>query len=234
MRRISRNPVPPALTTWRQQRQDDPNFGYDLMPANLRTSVLLSLVSEQRGLCAYTGVRITRMSSHIEHLFPQQHCTVDEQTRYENLAACTPAPNSGRLSYGAHEKDNWPGEAERSMFVTPYSEGCESRFSFNLRGKISATDSADEPAKETIRQLRLDHPGLTARRKAAIQASLGLGRTRKLRVDAKVARNSLSRLARQEDEAAQLDEFSFVLKQAIPKHLERLETIRKAKRAKKK
>jgi uncharacterized protein (TIGR02646 family) len=230
MREIEGRPEPAALSAWRAAAQNDINFGYNLMPGELRAAVKAALVEEQRGLCAYTGIGIVSESSHIEHLNPQQHCERGEDVAYANLVACYPGPNDPYVPFGAHKKANWPTPAERHLFVSPRSRGCEARFLFNLLGAISAAADNDAAVEKTIRHLGLDQKVLTARRKAAIEGTLQLHPNRPASLDLKSARKRLTGLQQVEAEGTtRLEPFCFVLKQALRKHIRRLEAIKESK-----
>lgn len=230
MRMISKQQCPTQLTEWRLANQHDVNFGYKLLPSALYALVLESLISEQRGLCAYTGISVTVNSAHVEHIFPQNHCSKDEETRYENLAACVPAPNQkSKLPYGAQFKDSWPSAAEMQDFVSPYSHGCEKRFVFGIRGTMEAAPN-DAAAAKTIEKLGLDHRALRERRLRSINAAIGAGRKTQLSLDAKAIRNRISKLKADEHGQGRLEEFCFMLVQVLPKRLKQVEAIRNSKR----
>ncbi len=74
MRAISPRDEPVRFTQWRAGSQNDINYGYRLVPGELLAEIKNSLIAEQQGLCAYTGIRIDVGRSHIEHLLPQKHC----------------------------------------------------------------------------------------------------------------------------------------------------------------
>jgi len=230
MREISSQGEPNSLAQWRSQYQNDINYGYNLIGAELREEVLHSLVAEQRGLCAYTGIGVTVGSSHIEHLRPQAHCLNGEDVAYKNLVACYPNPNSPYVPFGALPKADWPPPEEQHLFVSPRSTGCEQRFKFNLRGQIAATSNSDSAAIETIKRLKLDNVRLEGLRKEAIDATLQLhGKVLRL-LDLQAARRRLASLINSETSGRSLEPFCFALKQALRKHIERLESIRKSKR----
>jgi len=85
-------------------------------------------------------------------------------------------------------------------------------------------------ASETIRRLGLDNKGLEVRRKAAIDATLKRhGREQPL-LDLTSARKRLTSLENAENVGGQLDPFCFALKQALSKHIQRLQLIRESKR----
>jgi uncharacterized protein (TIGR02646 family) len=223
MRAISPRPEPIAFTNWRAASQNDINYDYDLMPGELRAEIKDALIADQGGLCAYTGIAIDASRSHIEHLLPQAHCRRGiEDVRYDNMVACYPEPGHGHVPFGAIRKGNWPSPAERPLFVSPRSDGCESRFSFNIRGKISVADD-DKAAGETVRRLGLDHPRLEALRKEAIDATLH-------RLDLPSARKRLTGLLRAEEAGGRLEPFCFALKQALRKYIVLLESIKKSSR----
>lgn len=223
MRSISPRPEPVNYTNWRAASQNDINYGYDLIPGDLKAEIKDALIAEQRGLCAYTGISIDPTRSHIEHLRPQAHCRRGrEDVDYHNMVACFPGSKHGYVPFGAVRKGNWPSPAELYLFVSPRSPGCESRFRFNLRGKISAAED-DGAACETIRRLGLDHKQLEDLRREAIDATLdGL--------DLRSARRRLSSLEQAEQAGGPLEPFCFALKQALHKHIRRLEAIRESKK----
>ena len=229
MREIRSQPEPAALTQWRARVQDDVNFGYKLLPAEVRQVVKDALVVEQGGLCAYTGIRIDGDRSHIEHLLPQAHCQRGQDVDYANIVACYPAPDAAYVPYGALRKKDWPARDSLHLFVSPRSPRCEQRFVFNLRGEISAASADDSAAKETIRRLGLGDSGLTARRREAIEATLGMFGKRPLLLDLKSAKRRLKQIEQAEADAGRLEQFCFVLKQALRKHIVRLEAIRQSK-----
>ena len=209
--------------------QSDINYGYDLVPGEIRKGIKNALIDDQRGLCAYTGIRITADRSHIEHLLPQSHChRGQEDMSYGNMVACYPEPGSAYVPYGALRKASWPSRAEQHLFVSPRSAGCEQRFMFSLRGKISAA-ARDEAAAETIKRLGLDNKRLEALRNEAIDATLNRKGGNPSLLDLVSARRRLTSLEHAEMTGARLEPFCFALKQALHKHIQRLESIRKTK-----
>lgn len=243
MRKIEKREEPEALRTWRAAHQADPsgagiNYGYDALRQNNQATgeVLRSLV-EQGAICAYTGVRITPETSHIEHLKPQAHCERGEDVAYTNLVACWPQPNSGfQAAFGAHAKGSWPSAAEQHLFVSPLSEGCEARFKFDRHGEIRVASERDDPAQETIARLNLDERRerakglprrLTGWRREAIAGTLG----KHQHLSVKDARQRLRVMAERERELngganVILAPFCFAIRQALVGHLRRIEAIR--------
>lgn len=230
MRQTQKNSEPQSLTQFRAAYQSDPNFGYGLIDAGLRGEIRRALVIEQRGLCAYTGRRIDEHSCHIEHLQPQVHCRNGEDVLYSNMVACVPAPNAPRLPYGAHRKGSWPDPTQETLFVSPLHSACETRFTFTIGGRISPATQNDNAARETIMRLGLDDNQLAELRKAAIDATLGIHGRGPASLDLGNARRRLAGLTRAETNSDTLEPFCFVLKQALERHIRRLEAIRKQRR----
>lgn len=230
MRQIRKNPEPTVLAEWRARYQSDINFGYGLLPDEVRKAVIDSLLSEQGWLCAYTGRRVGKDGCHIEHLKPQTHCERGEDVAFSNLVACHPAPNTGEAPYGAHPKQDWPPPTERWLFVSPLDDNCEGRFEFNLRGEIGAANPNDRAAETTIAKLKLDHSALTQIRKEAIDATLMKFGHGPASLPLTNARQRLAGLENVEQPNVRLEAFCFALKQALRKHIARLEAIRKNKR----
>jgi uncharacterized protein (TIGR02646 family) len=229
MRWIRKTTEPHELLEWRAGYKNDVNFGYDLMRSshNVINAVTNSLLEEQGWLCAYTGLRIESDSCHIEHIRAQTHCKPSETVAYNNMLACFPAPNPPfKTPYGAEKKESWPPPHEQHLFVSPLDQSCETRFLFNLNGKIRNRDD-DQAARTTGERLGLDHPVLESYRKSAIQGTLG--KTNNLPI--KDARQRLRGLMSQQ--SGRLEPFCFVLVQALEKHIRRLEFIAKSKKKRK-
>lgn len=224
MRQISKGPEPAPLADWKAENHGLVNYSYASLGAVHRQAIRASLVGEQRGLCAYTGRRIEDGSCHIEHLRPQSHCVNGEDLDFGNLVAAVPAPNTPTLPYGAHKKDNWPSLAEEPSFVSPLSEGCEGRFEFDLRGHV-ASAPGDAAASTTIDRLALDHPQLVELRKAAIDATLVAPRKGPASLDIADAEKRIQSLEMADQGADPLEPFSFVLKQALQRHINRIQKI---------
>jgi uncharacterized protein (TIGR02646 family) len=231
MREIDPGAEPVSFTEWRAGSQNDINYGYDLIPAELRVCIKEALIADQRGICAYTGISIDVSRSHIEHLLPQAHCKGEyehEDVAYGNMVACYPAPGSGHVPFGAHRKADWPPPSEQYLFVSPRSTGCEARFKFDMRGKISVAGN-DNAARETVERLGLNHTRLEGLRREAISATLKWKEKKPL-LDLPSARKRLTSLENAENGEGRLEPFCFALKQALRKYISLVESIRKGKR----
>lgn len=229
MRQINKGAEPVELTSWKAQNRALPNYCYASLAAEHRLAVRTALVTEQRGLCAYTGRRINVENCHIEHLRPQAHCGIGEDIDYRNLVAGVPAPNAPQLPYGAHKKADWPNLADEHLFVSPLSAGCNDRFSFRLNGEVQAGNTADNAAFETIARLGLDNRVLVQLRKAAIESTLQIRGRGPASIGIADARRRLRILEQAEQQAGTLEPYSFVLVQALKKHIRRIEKIRNAR-----
>ncbi len=229
MRQINKGAEPAALTAWKAQNRASPNYCYTSLTAAHRLTVRTALVTEQRGLCAYTGRRIDVESCHIEHLRPQAHCGSGDDIDYRNLVAGVPAPNTPQLPYGAHKKADWPGLADEHLFVSPLSAGCAARFSFRLNGEVEPHNAADNAAVETIARLGLNSQALVQLRKAAIAATLQIRGRGPASIGITDARRRRRDLEQAEQQAGSLEPYSFVLVQALARQIQRIDKIREAR-----
>ena len=236
MRKIDKKSEPVEHRTWRSKFQGDINYGYNLMDRDHRKLVKGKLLEEQGNICAYTGRAITQDSSHIEHLLPQTPWKAKRGTdvKYRNMVACWPVPgHKPEPTYGARYKDDWPKPGQESLFVSPLTAGCESRFKFNYRGEV-ATLPQDKAAAETVKKIGLDEPLLTDLRKIEIVSLLGKDRSLKLD-DARLRLREMEESEAQLKTGAnvQLRPYCFALKQALRRHIRTLEMIGKSSKRKK-
>jgi uncharacterized protein (TIGR02646 family) len=184
VRYIHKGLEPACLTTERARILATPDVGasaYASLPSDAKNTAVQQCLAEQGYLCAYTSVRITDGRSHIEHMYPQSHCTPDEQLSYWNIVACFPGPGESDPGYGALPKGDWPTESERPLFVRPTDPSCESRFTYNNSGHMVPADLNDGAAKMTIGRLRLDDASLVANRREAFSALLRLQSVRHIK-----------------------------------------------------
>jgi hypothetical protein len=74
MRKISKDGEPPECL--KQFLRKQTSVGYDILYENFdgKTALLEILITEQKGLCAYTGESLTLENAHNEHLKPQSRC----------------------------------------------------------------------------------------------------------------------------------------------------------------
>lgn len=229
MRKIEKRREPDEHRKWRSKFQGDINYGYDLMDSDHRLKVKQALLNEQGGICAYTGRAISQESSHIEHLLPQRAWKAYRglDVKYSNMAACWPEPgHKPEPKYGARFKDNWPAPGQESLFVSPLSSNCESRFIFGFRGNVT-TRPKDKAAAATVKKIGLDKPLLDDLRQIEIASVLGKNRSLKLS-EARFRLRAMEEAEAQLKRGArvQLRPYCFALKQALRRHISTLENIR--------
>jgi len=172
MRKIHKNGNEPDELE--RRRLSDAPFGWAELKddSNLKDEVRQSLVDEQGGLCAYTGIEIDLDSCHIEHLKLRSCWDDGSDVEYTNMVACFPkSPGDHGENFGATAKDqrsDWPcTQKEWDQFVTPLEDRCKRCFIYKTDGSISAADN-NSSAQVTIQKLRLHDEELEDRRKRAI------------------------------------------------------------------
>src|SRR3989440_5576830 len=170
MKHIQKAGAPRGYSQWCATVTGTNKADYRELPATEKQALLAALIIEQGALCAYTMRRIGADSAHIEHIKPESRCRADwpeSDLDYGNMVACFPRDGM-KTAYrcGAQKKDNW-WENDGAEFVSPLHAACESRFRFDLDGKIAAVVNYSA-ALATIRILGLDHESLTEDRKRVI------------------------------------------------------------------
>ena len=153
---------------------------------------LPSLIREQGFVCCYCGCSIEKDSVTMEHVLSKGDARYRHLVgEYENLlVSCqggrdipidevTGLPLYTRSYYLQH-CDASKGEDE--IPIKPYDKDCESRFTYEIDGKISY-DPADTDAWTTIRVLRLDSPYLEQSRKDEIENAIYDGEGKMLSPD---------------------------------------------------
>lgn len=177
MKYIAKQNPPAELKRWFEGQKDEHgkyvNVRYGNLPTELKQRIHDLLIAEQGALCCYTGLRISRKNSHIEHLLPQALCDNYEDVAYNNLLAAFGTERK-RISYGAHIKGSW---YDSDLLVNPLRKGCEDCFRFDRTGKIKASSVNVKAARTTIEKLCLDHSSLTELRQQAIGAALSQPKT---------------------------------------------------------
>lgn len=219
MKRISKGRPPASLKKW-FDGQNGINCSFTEMPSAVKNEVKERLLLDQGYLCCYTGKRVETHTSHIEHLKPQSLSRSDgdnDDVNYGNMLAAYPKDDRPPCPYGAKVRGDWYDAA----FIHPLCPDCEQRFVFNFKGEIAPRDPKDSDAGETIKRLGLNHPYLTADRKAAIDELLD---------DISEAQaKELQAGMMQRDSKGKFRVFCFVLAQACEEFLRRREQ-RRAKR----
>jgi len=167
---IRKTVAPADFVSWCDtQRALGLNYNYGRLPNPEKGNLHQSLVEEQGSICGYTMKRVSKADSHIEHIKPQHICLLGEDLDYHNLLACFPRGGlSAKCPFGAQYKDNWWDDGGRD-FVSPLNSFCELKFTYNLKGEISPTNSKSIPATKTIEVLKLDEASLTEDRRKSIE-----------------------------------------------------------------
>ena len=185
--------------------------------------------------------QITKIGTfHIEHLKPRTLCKeeqkdkktiISEDLDYRNMVACYPKDESDTsCSFGAKLKDDWWNEEE---FVSPCQDDCERRFTFSWKGNVSPTLDTDYAAKKTIEILGLNKSSKSSsqqnnqtgeylihdQRRDVIEAYFRIGTNSKTKMLTKKEAESLLRGIYKKDVNGHLQEFCFVLKQLLERHI---------------
>lgn len=218
MKRITKKQPPQELIAWTHSNKINEDgsaasWNYDSMEAPLKEVVKQSLIEEQGGLCCYTGLRITKTTSHIEHLKPQEKCENHEDTEYANLLAAYPSPNPKQeCTFGAVHKKNWYAP---DLFIDPLRADCEIRLRYRDSGEVVPDKLNDTAAMETIKRLNLNDKELVLKRKQAIAGMLNDGLTK----------GQATRIIAKMDSKVNgmYYEFCFVIKQACSRYLKRFQ-----------
>jgi uncharacterized protein (TIGR02646 family) len=143
------------------------NRRYGQIPADIRAKVIEALLKEQGYICCYTGIRISEVNMHVEHLKPQSISKQNgdhDDIAYSNMLAAYPR---GGCQFGARAREDW---YDLENFIHPLNRLCETVFKFDLEGCIHpvADIDNDSPAKRTIAKLKLDHESIEEMRRQAI------------------------------------------------------------------
>jgi uncharacterized protein (TIGR02646 family) len=170
MRSITKSKDPALLRKWKKENKTTPqNLTYANIPKEVLAETKLSLLKEQKYLCAYSLQRLKGIEAcHLEHVESQSK-TPDKDIEYTNMAACFPS-NGGDTSYGYGAPIKGGMAISLNIdFVSPHSKGCEKRFIFHSNGIVNAV-AGDSCVKKTIDCLKLNHPSLVELRQRALAA----------------------------------------------------------------
>lgn len=173
MKQIKKTVAPDEYIEWCNTQNDlGVNFNFKSLPNPLKRNFHKFLLVEQGFICGYTMKRVNLYISHLEHIKPQHICLKEGQGKdldYYNLIACFPKDGMKTANrYGAQAKDKW-WENNGADFLSPISNACELKVTFNMNGEISSTMHNDLKTQTTIRVLKLNDPILNNDRKISIQ-----------------------------------------------------------------
>ncbi len=184
MRYIRKGYEPESFTDWKERQK---NRGNPLTWKTFRRRVTVkndvydALLREQGYICCYCGMRITRDTSHFEHLKPKSNITYAHLVLdYANLlVSCKgKSEDSGESEeehcvpvHCGHKKEDWYDE---HLMISPLDANCADFFRYSGSGEILPTDDPDKQAAAitTIEKLGLDIDKLRAMRREAIDAAL--------------------------------------------------------------
>lgn len=172
MKYIKKYQEPEELAAWKALENEDwqPSWGNLQKPE--RPIVHDSLLKEQGYICCYCGMRITRETSHIEHLKPRTKYP-DLAIAYTNLiASCQGESEEPAVPiHCGHKKKYWYDE---NLMVSPLETNCADLFKYTGAGEIQPTDDASKKAaaEATIDRLGLNIDKLQNMRRIAIDAVL--------------------------------------------------------------
>jgi uncharacterized protein (TIGR02646 family) len=237
MKRIRKTHPPKEILEWiKTQRDKELDCNYKVLHSKPEYVVLKQqLLSEQGYICAYTGIRIDKDSSHIEHLKPQTQSLAEgkdyETVDYYNMVACFPK-NGGDNSYGYGAPLNEGKTWKVGEMISPCQEDCERRFSYGWKGKMSTVSESDKIAKATIARLGLDSEGLRKKRYGAIKGFFGFSRDPRVKKLKLKEAEILLRVISSKDSSGKYKEFCFVFEQLLPKYIKDFSS-KKSSRSKK-
>jgi uncharacterized protein (TIGR02646 family) len=166
---IKKGEEPQSFTAWKVLARTTPNWGYSYLQNPEKRELHEALIQEQGYICCYCGMRITRESSHIEHLQPQSIPDPGLSLEYTNLlASCQREREPKKPVHCGVAKDDWYDE---SLIVSPLKPDCADFFIYTDDGQILATDAVEKKAAATttIERLCLNIPKLIAMRKQAVR-----------------------------------------------------------------
>ncbi|MFE1743698.1 retron system putative HNH endonuclease [Coleofasciculus sp. H7-2] len=171
MRYIQKGEEPTGFSEWKEQRNEDWIPAWDNLSTPQKPMVHDALLREQGYICCYCGRRITRDTSHVEHLKPRKTYP-NLALEYTNLlASCQRERERKEPLHCGSKKDDWYDE---HLIVSPLDANCAEFFRYTDDGQIIATEAPEKKsaAQTTIDQLGLDIPKLNAMRRAAIEVIL--------------------------------------------------------------
>jgi uncharacterized protein (TIGR02646 family) len=169
---ITKREEPESFKAWKELARTTPNWGYSYLQNPEKKELHEALIREQGYICCYCGMRITRESSHIEHLKPQSTTDPDLTLEYTNLlASCQREREPKKPVHCGIAKDDWYDE---DLIVSPLTPNCTDFFIYTDDGQILATDAIEKKAAATttIERLCLNIPKLIAMRKEVINKLL--------------------------------------------------------------
>lgn len=168
MKHIEKRDSPTLLEDYK--RQDGACFAR--LPSLVKEELKRQLIDEQGGLCCYCGDRITFETANIEHFKPKDKSKYPElQLEYTNLLSSCLGGQIERQQRRRYPLSCDTKKGNREIEICPTDPDCEEQFMYDDDGNIYG---CSEKAKFTIEILGLNNEVIKNRRKAAIDAYIGL------------------------------------------------------------
>lgn len=168
MKHIEKKTPPESLEMFKQRE----NASFKGLPSPVKKELKLQLIDEQGGLCCYCGDRITYGTSNIEHFKPKDVSLFPElQLVYSNLFSSCLGGQVGRQTNPKFPLSCDAKKNNRIIDICPTDPDCESQFMYDDDGNIYG---CSDKAKAAIDILGLNNEVIKNRRKAAIDAFVGL------------------------------------------------------------
>jgi uncharacterized protein (TIGR02646 family) len=161
VKHIAKGSEPEFLLEFKRGESPDWQPSYAALgdDVRVRNELKAALLAEQGWLCCYCCQRIEAVTSHFEHLLPQEG-NPQLDLEYSNLlASCS---SEGPHRHCGARKGN------RKIEITPLQPDCEEHFNFDLLGAVAANPTSLSRAEKTIEILGLNQPLLRESRRQAI------------------------------------------------------------------
>jgi uncharacterized protein (TIGR02646 family) len=157
VRYIQKGSEPASFTEWKLQENEDwqPSWGNFINPE--KTNLHDALLKEQGHVCCYCESRISKQTSHIEHLRPRSQYP-QIALEYANLLASCQGESEDHpphpLHCGQHKRDWY----DLHLFVSPLDPACMNYFRYSEAGEILPTS---DPNNETAASTTIEKLGLS-------------------------------------------------------------------------
>jgi uncharacterized protein (TIGR02646 family) len=175
MRQIVKNTAPETYLQWIAVTADGDYNGltYERLQKPQKDDVRNSLVLEQLGICAYTGIELVQPFVTIEHIKPRTICKnelIDSGIEHGSILCCDLYYDNMVAVFKTNDPEKYFGEACRSDwfdddYVSPLSPEISTIVNYDIDGNINPIN---RKGKRFIEELKLDHKELILLRKNAI------------------------------------------------------------------
>lgn len=155
MRYIKKGESPQNILDWFQGQFIDGkhiNCRFEELDPDVKADLKQRLIMEQGWLCCYTGLTIDINSSHFEHVFPQSFSRrngTHEDVDYHNMLLAF--PKDGKCDFGAKVR------GDSLLPVHPLQEDCDSKFKYDVEGRVSGVDMLADKTIDLLKLSLLDY-----------------------------------------------------------------------------